>query len=79
MPSITNTLINCLLSYMLLIFHIPLNRLIKGIIWASIIGNDSPELSYNAIIFKNRKKNRELVLSAIAKHFLKSKKGLLLL
>ena len=34
---------------------------------------------YNTVILKDRKKDRELVFFTIARHLLKSKKGLLLL
>jgi hypothetical protein len=33
---------------------------------------------HDAVILKDRKKNKELVFSAMAKHLLKSKKGFLL-
>jgi hypothetical protein len=34
---------------------------------------------YNAVILKDKEKDKELVFSAMAKHLLKSKKSLLLL
>jgi hypothetical protein len=59
--------------------HIVLNNITKCIIRASIIGYDSPELSYNAIILKDWMdwKDIKLVLSAMASYCVKGKKGLL--
>ncbi len=49
----------------------------KNVIWRDIIGNNYPELSYDAVIFKNRKKDRELVFSTMVRYSLKGKKSLL--
>jgi hypothetical protein len=43
----------------------------------SIVSNNSPELSYDAVILKNWKKDIKLVLTAIAKYRTKGKEGLL--
>jgi hypothetical protein len=51
----------------------------KNVIWGGVVGDNSSKLLYNAIIFKDRKKNRELVFSTMARHLLEGKKGLLLL
>jgi hypothetical protein len=54
------------------------NRTIKDVIWGSVISYNSFKLLHDAVILKDRKKNRELVFSAIIRYFLKSKKGFLL-
>jgi len=54
-----------------------LDSSVKNVIWRGIIGNDCFELSYDAVIFKNRKKDRELVFSIMVRYFLKGKKSLL--
>ncbi len=55
--------------------EINFNSLIKGIVYARIIANNSPKLSYDTIFFKYRKKNVELVFSTIACYWTKSEKG----
>jgi hypothetical protein len=55
------------------------NRTIKDVIWGNVISYNSFKLLHDAVILKDRKKYRELVFSAITRHFLKSKKSLLLL
>ncbi len=52
--------------------------MIKDVIWGSVINYNSFKLLHDAVILKNREKDRELVFSAIIRHLLKSKKGLLL-
>ena len=55
------------------------NRTTKDVIWGSVVSYNSSKLLHDTVILKNRKKNRKLVFSAIARHFLESKKGLLFL
>ncbi len=55
------------------------NRTIKHVIWGSVISYNSSKLLHDAVMLKDREKNRELVFSAIIRYLLKSKKGLLLL
>jgi hypothetical protein len=54
------------------------NRTIKDVIWDSVISYNSSKFLHDTVILKDRKKNRELVFSVMARYFLKSKKGLLL-
>jgi hypothetical protein len=54
------------------------NRTTKDVIWGSVVSYNSSKLLHDAVILKNKKKNRELIFSAMARHFLKSKKGFLL-
>jgi hypothetical protein len=53
------------------------NNLTKCVVWTSIIGNNSPEFSYDTVILKNRKKDIKLVLTAMASYRTKGKEGLL--
>ena len=62
---------------LLLVTHIILYYFAKSIIWASVIGNNSPELSYDAVIFKDRKKDIKLIFPAMACYLAKGKEGLL--
>jgi hypothetical protein len=62
-----------------LVSYIGFNRTTEDVIWGSVVGYNSSKLVCNAIILKDRKKDRELVFSAMARHLLESKKGLLLL
>ena len=61
------------------VFHVQmsLNIPAKNVIQRGIISDNYSKLLYNVIIFKNWKKNRELVFSTIARHSLKGKKSLL--
>jgi hypothetical protein len=54
------------------------NRTTKDVIWGSVISYNSSKLVHDAVILKDRKKDRELIFSAIIRHLLESKKGLLL-
>jgi hypothetical protein len=54
------------------------NRTIKDVIWGSVVSYNNFKLLHDAVILKDREKDRELVFSAMARHFLESKKGLLL-
>jgi hypothetical protein len=54
------------------------NRAIKDVIWDNVISYNSSKFLHDAVILKDRKKDRELVFSAMARHFLKSKKSFLL-
>jgi hypothetical protein len=54
------------------------NRTTKDVIWDNVISYNSSKLMHDAVIPKNRKKNRKLIFSAMARHLSKSKKGLLL-
>src|SRR6266498_974295 len=54
---------------------ISFNSSIKDIVCARIIANNSPKLSYDAIFFKYRKKNVELIFSTITYYWTKSEKG----
>jgi hypothetical protein len=74
-----NTLVLCIPQSVFFYKHIGLYCLTKRIVWASIIGNDSPKLLYDTIILKNKKKNLKLVFSVIVFYFIKSKKSLCLL
>ncbi len=55
--------------------EISFNNSIKGIVYTRIVANNSPKLSYDAIFFKYRKKNVELVFSTMACYWTKSEKG----
>ena len=55
-----------------------LDKPTKDVVSRGIISNNSPKLLYDAVIFKNWKKNRELVFSIIARDLFKGKKGFLL-
>src|SRR6266536_6694329 len=55
--------------------EISFNSSTKNIVCARIIVNNSPKLSYDAIFFKYRKKNVELVFSTITYYWMKSEKG----
>jgi hypothetical protein len=54
------------------------NRTTKDVIWGSVVSYNNFKLMHDTVILKDREKNRELIFSAIARHFLESKKGLLL-
>jgi hypothetical protein len=54
------------------------NRTIKNVIWNSVINYNSSKLLHDAVILKDREKDRELIFSVIIKYLLESKKGLLL-
>jgi hypothetical protein len=54
------------------------NRTIKNVIWGSVVNYNSFKFLHDAVILKDRKKNRELIFSAMARYLLKSKKGLLI-
>ena len=56
-----------------------LNCTTKDVIWRGVVSYNSSKLLLNTIILKDKAKDKELVFSAIAKHLLQSKKGLLLL
>src|SRR6266511_1385407 len=56
-------------------FKISFNSTLKGIVYARIIANNSPKLSYDTIFFKYKKKNVELVFSTMACYWTKSEKG----
>jgi hypothetical protein len=51
----------------------------KGIVCTSIITNDSPKLLYNAIILKDKEKNRKLLVSTIVCYCTKCNKSLKIL
>src|SRR6266536_2991862 len=55
--------------------EISFNSSIKGIVYARIVVNNSPKLSYDTIFFKYRKKNVELVFSTMVYYWTKSEKG----
>ncbi len=55
------------------------NRMIKDVIWGSVIKYNSSKLLYDTVILKDREKDRELIFFTIIKHLLKNKKGLLFL
>ena len=55
------------------------NRTTEDVVWGSIISYNSYKLVYNAVILKDREKDRELVFSTMARHLLESKESLLLL
>ena len=77
MARTTDLLMLCLLLSILRFKHIVLDKITKRVVWASIISNLSPELSYNAVILEDRKKDIKLVFSTMASHYMKGKKGLL--
>jgi hypothetical protein len=54
------------------------NRTIKDVIWDSVISYNSFKLVHDAVIPKNRKKNRELIFFVMVRYLSKSKKGFLL-
>ena len=54
------------------------NYTIKDVIWGDVVSYNSFKLLLNTVILKDRDEDRELVFSAIIRHLLKSKKGLLL-
>src|SRR6266498_2699436 len=56
-------------------FKISFNSSIKGIVYTRIIINNSPKLSYDAIFFKYRKKNVELVFFIMVYYWTKFEKG----
>ncbi len=55
--------------------EINFNSLIKGIVCARIVVNNSFKFSYDVIFFKYRKKNVELVFFIIVCYWTKSEKG----
>jgi hypothetical protein len=61
------------------VFVMGFNRTTKNVIWGSVVSYNSSKFLHDAVILKNREKDRELVFSAMARHFLESKKGLLFL
>jgi hypothetical protein len=57
----------------LLLIYIPyilLDRIVKDIIWGYIISYNSSKLQLNTIILKDREKDQELVISAMARYLL---------
>jgi hypothetical protein len=54
------------------------NRTIKDVIWDNVVSYNSSKFMHDAVIPKNRKKNRELIFFAMVRHFSKNKKGFLL-
>jgi hypothetical protein len=56
-----------------LVFYIILDKPTKNIVWGSVISYNSPKLAYNTIIFKDKKKDKELVFFTITKYFLENK------
>ena len=54
------------------------NRTIKDVIWGSVVNYNSFKLLHDAVILKDREKDKELVFSIIIRRLLESKKGLLL-
>ena len=77
MANATDLLILYLPLSIFLFKHIVLNKLTKRVVQASVISNNSPKLLYNAIIFKDQKKDIKLVLSTMASYYMKGKEGLL--
>jgi hypothetical protein len=55
-----------------------LDRTVKNVIWKDIINYNSFKLQFNAVILKDRKKNRELIVFVIIRYLFQSKKGFLL-
>jgi hypothetical protein len=76
MATATNTPVLCVSQSVFFCKHIGLYYLTKRIVWAGIIGNDSPKLSYDTVILKDREKNLKLVFPAITFNFAKSKESL---
>jgi hypothetical protein len=77
-----NTLDPPIICHPLLAFfisHMGFNHTIEDVVWGSVISYNSSKLICNAIILKDREKDRELVFSTMARHLLESKKSLLLL
>jgi hypothetical protein len=72
-PIICHLLLAFFISYM------DFNCTTKDVVWGSVVSYNSSKLVYNAVILKDKEKDRELVFSAMAKHLLESKKSLLLL
>jgi hypothetical protein len=54
------------------------NRTIKDVIWGSVVSYNSSQLLHDAVILKDREKNKELIFSVMIRYLLKSKKDLLL-
>ncbi len=79
MADITDLLRVCLLLLAFLFSYIALDKLIKNVIQGSVISYNSPKLAYNTVTLKNKKKNRELVFSTMARNLLEGKKSLLFL
>jgi hypothetical protein len=77
--NITDLLGVYFLFLVFLVSYIGLDKPTKDVVWGSIISYNSPKLAYNIIIFKDRKKDKELVFFIIARYFLESKKNFLLL
>jgi len=55
---------------LVLLPHVLLNRTAKDIVWRSVISYNSSKLLLNVVILKDREKDRELVVSAVARHLL---------
>jgi hypothetical protein len=54
------------------------NRTTKNVIWGNVINYNSSKFLHDAVILKDRRKNRKLIFSVMTKHLLESKKDLLL-
>jgi hypothetical protein len=77
MATTTDSLVLCFPLPVFFHKHMTFNNLTKCVVWTSIIGNNSPKLSYNAVILKDWKKDIKLVLTAMASYRTKGKEGLL--
>jgi len=54
----------------MLIHHILLNRTTKDVVWEGVVSYNSSKLLLNPVILKDREKDRELVISTMARHLL---------
>jgi len=71
-----DSLLSGTLRNSLLFRKILANYIIKDVICARIIANNSSNLSYNTIILKNRKEGSLLMISAIARYYRKCKENI---
>jgi hypothetical protein len=68
MANIADPLVVCQPLLLIYILYILLDYTVKDIIWGYIIGYNSSKLQLNTIILKDREKDRELVISAMARY-----------
>ena len=76
---ITDLLIYSILFNILFLKQILFYYSIKGIVYTSIITNNSPKLLYNTIILKDKEKNRKLLVSTMVYYCTKYNKSLVIL
>jgi hypothetical protein len=70
MANTADPLVVCFLVPLIFLPHMLLDRTAKDVIWRGVISYNSSKLLLNVIILKNREKDRELVVSAMARYLL---------